>query len=206
MNPRQLWTTPESDGCAAYCVRVTSPRLPLTALAATAALALLTGCTPEPAVPTAPPAATAQPLFATDEEALAAAEAAFEEYLEVSFQVFADGGLQPERLEEVATGEVLRDDFARADRFEQEGLRQEGAPKIISTKLQSHSPGPPDEVEVVTYVCLDATSTNVVDSNGNFAGNPDQEATVTVENIFTALVGGKLLLEQSEIWDDGPTC
>lgn len=206
MNPRQLWTTPESDGCSAYCVRVTSPRLPLTALAAAAALALLTGCSPEPAVPTAPPAATAEPLFATDEEALAAAEAAFAEYLEVSFQVFADGGLQPEQLEEVATGEVLRDDLARADRFEQQGLRQEGAPKIISTKLQSHSPGPPDEVEVVTYVCLDATSTNVVDSNGNFAGNPDQEATVTVENIFTALVGGKLLLEQSEIWEDGPTC
>lgn len=185
---------------------MTSPRLPLTALIAAVALASLAGCSPEPAAPTAPPAATAEPLFATDEEALAAAEAAFEEYLAVSFQVFADGGLQPERLEGVATGDVLRDDLARAERFEQEGLRQEGAPVILSTKLQSHSPGSPDQVEVVTYVCLDANSTNVVDSEGSFAGNPDQEATVTVENVFTALVGGKLLLEQSEIWEDGPTC
>lgn len=206
MNPRQLWTTPESDGCAAYCVRVTSPRLPLTALAATAALALLTGCTPEPAVPTAPPAATAEPLFATDEEALAAAEAAFEEYLRVAFEVFASGGENAETLETVATDEVLGDDLERAEQFREQGLRQTGEPVVLESALQQHYAGDVKDVEVTIYSCLVGDSVDVVDGEDRFVGNPDRESTVTIENIFVSNPDGKLLLSRSSVWKDGPEC
>jgi len=53
-------------------VRVTSRSLPLALVLAASAL-IVSGCSPEAAVPSAPPAAEAEPLFASDEEALEAA-------------------------------------------------------------------------------------------------------------------------------------
>ncbi|MET1002316.1 MAG: hypothetical protein ABWZ15_10945, partial [Acidimicrobiia bacterium] len=60
------------------------------------------GCAPEPAAPHTP-APTSTPLFASDEEALAAAEEAYAAYQEVSDRILADGGSSPERLLDVAT-------------------------------------------------------------------------------------------------------
>lgn len=201
-----LWkTTEHRQGCA-YCVRVTSPRLPLIALVAAAALASLAGCSPEPAVPPAPPTAPAEPLFATDAEALAAAEAAFEEYLTVSDTVFAEQGENAERLEAVASGTALADDLERAEEFRRENVQIEGNSKVIQTTLQQHIPGPAGEAEVSTYICMDSYSIRVVDATGNEVGNVSRPATVTFEAHFSSLEGGELILSRSEIWTSGPQC
>ncbi|MCU1637074.1 MAG: hypothetical protein JWQ68_2313, partial [Cryobacterium sp.] len=43
------------------------------------------------------------PVFATDEDALAAATEAYAAYLSMSDRILMDGGAQPERIREVAT-------------------------------------------------------------------------------------------------------
>lgn len=185
-------------------MRVTSPRLPLAFLITASAFAL-TGCSPEAAVPSAPPSAEAEPLFASDEEALAAAEAAFEEYLVEAFAVFGADAGSPDRLEAVATGQVLETDLARADRYSTEGLRQAGKPEVLETQLQQYIPGANND-EVVTYSCLDGTSIELVDATGASLSDPNRAATITVENTFEAGESGGLLLSRSEIWAEGETC
>ena len=58
---------------------------------------LLSGCLPQQPTATPPPEATAAPIFASDEEALAAATAAYAAYLAMSDQILKDGGKDPDR-------------------------------------------------------------------------------------------------------------
>ncbi len=186
-------------------MRVKSRQLPVVLLLASLPL-LASGCSPEAAVPAPPPTADAEPLFASDEEALAAAEAAFEEYLDVSFEVYADGGEDPGRLESVATGSILESDLAQAEQFRAEGLKQTGDPVVLATSLQSYNGGSAETAEVIVYSCLDAFSVQAVDSSGRAIGDPNRQPTVTVENLFVADAEGGLLLSESSLWEDGPEC
>ena len=68
---------------------------------------LLTGCAPTPPVITPEPSPSSSPVFASDEDALAAATEAYRKYLEVSDQIFIDGGSQPDRLKSVVDGETV---------------------------------------------------------------------------------------------------
>src|SRR5690554_1538774 len=89
-------------------------RMPrLATLAATAvAVALLTGCATEtPAITPAPdPAVT--PVFASDEEALAAAVEAYEAYWYALSEILEDAGSGEERIDEFATAEQAARDKA----------------------------------------------------------------------------------------------
>lgn len=201
----RLWRSAERDECSAYCVRVKTPRPLVAGLFALSAL-LLSGCSPEAAVPSAPHAAEGEALFASDEEALAAAEAAYAQYLEVYDAVFAEGGAAPERLEKVATGEVLTEDLDRAREFQTEGTSLSGKTTVLETSLQQLAQNSPDETEVITYACLDAFSIDVLDASGSPIGNPERDATVTFELRFTAQSNESLLLAESTIWKSGPSC
>ena len=77
-----------------------APRRLGAALAAAGALALvLTGCVGSPAPTPSPTPTEAAPIFASDEEALAAAVKAYELYTRsVASQVTDDGGVEPERV------------------------------------------------------------------------------------------------------------
>lgn len=185
-------------------MRVTSPRLPLALLLAASAFAL-TGCSPEAAVPSAPPSAEAEPLFASDEEALAAAEAAYAEYLAVTDSVYGAGG-DVEKLREVATGEVLEEDFERAEDFNEKGLRTQGGTKLLDFDIQQHVKGDASTTEVVGYGCVDTKTLTVVDSDGTDIGDPRREPTATYELTFTANEDGDLLLFRSTFWTAGPEC
>lgn len=145
-------------------------------------------------------------MFASDEEALAAAEAAYEEYLATFDAVFAEGGANPSRLEAVAADDALEADLARAERFQSEGFTQTGASAVISTTLQQHMPGPAGQSEVVTYSCLDAYSITVLNRDGIDVGNPERAATATFSNTFTSSATGDLLLARSELWTEGSEC
>lgn len=185
-------------------MRVTSPRLPLALLIAASAFAL-TGCSPEAAVPSAPPSAEAEPLFASDEEALAAAEAAYAEYLAVTDLVYGEGD-DVEKLREVATGEVLEEDFQRAEDFAAQGLRTQGGTRLLDFEIQQHVRGDASTTEVVGYGCVDTMTLTVVDDNGTDIGDPSREPTATYELTFTSDENGTLLLSRSTFWTAGPEC
>ncbi|GAA1703927.1 hypothetical protein GCM10009792_25050 [Microcella alkalica] len=181
-----MWRTSEGDECSVYPVRVTSPRLPLALLIAASAFALA-GCSPEAAVPSAPPAAEAEPLFASDEEALAAAEAAYAEYLAVVNTVLQEGGTDPERIRPLVSNEVWTDDLQGAERWQQEGLISIGETRLEKSVLQQVI-STESSTEVVTYNCLSNTGVDVLNEAGESVVSADRPTAYVIESVvsFTA--------------------
>jgi len=70
----------------------------------------LAGCTESTRLPPPEPPAAGEPLFASDEEALAAATAAYEEYLEVSNAVFREPPRNLAPLAEFVTERFLENE------------------------------------------------------------------------------------------------
>src|SRR5215213_7696215 len=109
----------------------------LGALAAGGVLALvLAGCTGAP-LPTSTPSPTetaAQPIFASDEEALAAAEQAYQSFESVSLQIATVGGDGAERIESTATQRYLPQLLDEFDQYRELGLRVKGESSIDSTR------------------------------------------------------------------------
>lgn len=166
---------------------------------------LLSGCSPEAAVPSPPPAAEGEALFASDEEALAAAEAAYVDYLAVTDDVLGSGGAV-DRLSEVATGQVLEEDKQRAANFAARGLRTVGGTKILDFSLQQHTSGDSMTTEVVGYGCVDTLNLTVVDADGADIGDPERQPTATYELVFVPNRAGQLVLSRSTFWMAGPQC
>jgi hypothetical protein len=140
-----------------------------------AALSASACAPPAPAKPPRPsPSSTA--LFASDEEALAAAEEAYREYQHVSDAILIDGGADPERLLEVATQAQYEYEKAGYDKILAANERGVGASKFDSMKLYktdedsaaSHSP-----VLAVT-VCDDYSDVEILDKAGNSVVSPDR--------------------------------
>ena len=137
-------------------------------LASVAALALtLTACIGAPAPsPTPTPSSSAEPIFASDEEALAAAEAAYRAFLETSVAVTNDGGTGPERLQAVAIGSALDAERATAERFRDEGLRTAGTAKFTVNDLQAVTADDSRGTIVTLYVCDDIRDLDLLDASG----------------------------------------
>ena len=185
-------------------MRVKSRQLPVVLLLASLPL-LASGCSPKAAVPAPPPTADAEPLFASDEKALAAAEAAFEEYLDVAFAVFNNPTGGANALEGVAVGEVLETDTERAEKYADQGLRQASRPVTIETRLQQYVPSAGID-EVITYTCIDALSFELVNQDGQSLSDPDRAKTIVVENSFIEVGDAGLMLRESNLWSEGETC
>src|SRR5690606_13246757 len=82
------------------------------------ALLLLTSCTPSPAAetPTASPSATADaPIFASEEEAVAAADEVIQRYWATANEVFQAGGEGVEKFESVVTSRRLASEESLAE-------------------------------------------------------------------------------------------
>jgi hypothetical protein len=172
-------------------VRVLTPRLPAT-LALIALLLSTTGCSPELAPPTATPSSpAAAPLFASDEEALAAAEAAFDEYLATINRVLQEGGANPERVRPLVSDPVWESDFADADRWQKEGWTSAGNTTLESIQLQQIIDVKGRGVQVVTYNCLSNRQVDVIDRNGKSVVRPDR----ALEYIVEAVVAFETLTE-----------
>jgi hypothetical protein len=165
-------------------VRVLTPRLPAT-LALTALVLSIAGCAAEPAPPTATPSSpAATPLFANDEEALAAAEAAFAEYLATINLVLQEGGANPERVRPLVSDEIWARDLKGAERWRAEGLRTVGATSFMKARLQQVYEDE-DRVNVVTYNCLSNEGVDVLNTDGVSVANPDRPEAYIVEATVT---------------------
>jgi hypothetical protein len=138
-------------------------------------LLALTACVPDgdPVIPD--PLPTSTPIFASDEEALAAAEEAFAAYLEVVDAILADGGIDSDRLATVATEDVVTQDeegFAETRDLQH---RSTGATAFDSLTLQQFDGFAADGVGVVTvYVCEDFSGKDVLDAQGQSIVAPDR--------------------------------
>ncbi|MGW9629121.1 hypothetical protein ACWGST_00285 [Agromyces sp. NPDC055520] len=139
------------------------------ALAAAGAIALLmSGCTgadPAPSPSPSPSADAAGPIFASDEEALAAAVEAYEAYREVSDTILIQGGEEADRIDTVVTTEFapkLHEEYAA---IEDLGLSSSGPSSFDTTSLVEWRTV--DGVaEVSIYLCRDVSGSRVIDANG----------------------------------------
>ena len=184
------------------------PRRPRTAAAGLlifALVATLAGCSDTTRIPDPTPEATADPLFAADEEALAAAVEVYERYL-VAADQFASGEADLQAVEGIASGPVLEEAVETEARFEADGLTLVGTRTVETARIQSTFVNGPS-TEVTIYVCESVEGTDLLDSSGASLVSPDRDpltdwtATLTFERDNSAG-----LVTEREFWDAGGVC
>lgn len=164
----ELWGVRSSliRGKGAAWRRATGCMVAVTALA-------LSGCSDQPAPsPTqtvqqtaAQPAATSTPMFASDEEALAAGVAAYQHLLDVEVKYVNGEAGAEEEYKHLVTEETWPDFKRSSDRLREAGARYVGQMKADPIKLQQVRQDSAS-TKVTFYACLDLTQVKVIDSAG----------------------------------------
>jgi hypothetical protein len=168
---------------------------------------LLTGCVPSDPVVTPVPVPSATPLFATDADALKAAEDAYAAYLKVSDQILADGGADPGRIDAVATSSVAKEDLITFKKYAAQGLRLQGQITFSKTTLESYSPAPDSTEIVAVYLCIDVAATDVLDSNGRSVVSPGRQLVTAFEIGFDVPKGSSVLkVSRHDAWTGADFC
>ena len=180
------------------------------ALAALAVVLSLSGCfADEEPVPTTTPVPSSTPIFATEEEALAAAEEAYANYQDLETVIFSNGGKGSAEIKDVATRSALEEALAGFSRFEEDGLHSTGEPDFTITDLQYVSDtGANGEDVLGAYLCLDVSRVDVVDSNGNSVVSPDRADVQGYEVSFDHRgdESTALILSSRTIWTGADLC
>ncbi|HTN57585.1 MAG TPA: hypothetical protein VL043_04905 [Protaetiibacter sp.] len=160
---------------------------------------VLAGCTQPDPMPTPPPTPSAAPVFASDEEALGAAEEAYGKFLAALDGIFIDGGEKPERLLAVASEEVLEQEAAGFEQLRTEALRGTGSTHAhLTLQAANLALG-----EVVAYSCDDISDTDIVDRNGV---SVVAERTTTVFEYEVVFSGDPLIVQSRLPWDGASVC
>lgn len=144
-------------------------------------------------------------MFASDEEALAAAEEAYAWYLEVSNAVGEGGWNDTASLQEVLRGEALEDSLVSTADLQENGYRQVGESTFDSATLQQYSDIAPGMVSVTIYLCLDVSAVDVVDQQGESVVQPGRVDRQPLEIELNDL-DGVLKVNRSEAWSGESFC
>ena len=187
--------------------RVMSARARISAvvLATVSALAL-GGCVPSELDPISSPEPTATPVFASEEEALAAATDAYAAYQAAADAIFADGGNDPSRIENVAIGAARDAALASFQSFRESGYRSVGRTAFDRASVQQYSPGSTTGF-MSMYLCLRLGAVDVLDASGQSvvsADRPDAQAYVVTFDL-TDNSGGAVVSER-EAWAGAGVC
>ncbi|KAB1891458.1 hypothetical protein F6W69_13005 [Microbacterium oxydans] len=158
---------------------------------------VLAGCTPSPA-PTPTPTA----VFASEEEAFAAAEETFTEYVLALNEIDTSDPTTFERLFELSSGSV-----ERADRENFSAMHAEGQVVRGDTRVLSFSGAHSDEplTEVTASVCLDVSAVEIVRPDGSSAVRPDRPDVYGLSVTFLTADSGALLVD-SAVSDEEVQC
>jgi hypothetical protein len=179
-------------------------RIPVSALVVLA----IAGCTPakSPVLPAPVPSTT--PLFASDEEALAAAEEAYGAYLAVLDEIYADGGAHPERLSEVASADVVDRESQSFSELENSGNIGSGARTFDSVSLQSSDLNAETGWFATVYLCQDYSQTDLLDTNGESIISDGRQTRYPLEVAFELRdrQSQKLVVSSVEDWTGTNFC
>jgi hypothetical protein len=165
-----------------------------------AGMLLLAGCGGSDPIPTLPPTPSATPIFASEEEALAAAEEAYAAYLEMSNLISSEGGEDPERIAPFVTEERLSIELDGFETLAESGLRTKGASRFEFTQLQRLDLSE-DDVEVAVYACWDGAGVRVLDARGKDVTPSDRETKLLLEVVLVGDASGHLVLASDDVWD-----
>jgi hypothetical protein len=164
---------------------------------------LLSGCGGGDPIPTLPPTPTATPIFASEEEALAAAEEAY-----AAYQAAVDHALQT--LDGDGLGAVAVEPALSTARESVERLRAEGSHQVGETVVASVLPtdltplidgGVGGEPQI--YACLDLTSVAIIAADGTSSSSRLDRFPMIVT---LSIDGSSLLVASEEVWDGDNFC
>lgn len=168
--------------------------IPLIALA-------LAGCSAQQPAPKETTAAAEQkPMFATDEEALAAAQAAYTNYLEVSDQIARDGGANPERLKGLLSSEQYLLEVNSFQNYVSKAIHSSGLTTFDSLHLAES-----DAARISAYLCLDSSQSRVLDVNDKDV-TPSNRVDRWPLLIHFEYLNGNLVLSGSDTWTGTNFC
>ncbi|GAA1206653.1 hypothetical protein [Rhodoglobus aureus] len=167
-------------------------------------LALLSGCAPSDASTPPEPIATFVAPYATDEEALAAAEEAYAEYVRVSAEILLEGGADPERLGDVVVGEFLESSIVGLRKFAEEGKTQTGTSIVGNAELQRYSPTSGPRELITIYVCRNISAVDVLDSSGKSIVTSERDDSSIMQVTFDYNEPrDALLVSDQQLWSKG---
>jgi hypothetical protein len=184
-------------------------RLPGRTLAAACACSLLlAGCaaSPTPQPTTNPP--TVAPVFASDEEALAAATEAYANYLRVADTIVREGGEDASRISEYVSDDLAVSELEAFAEFRRKKLRGVGETSYSNFTLQRNSSDPAEEGFISAYVCSDLTNTDVIDESGQSVVSPGRVRKTPYEVTFGLAKEEPptLVVSSVEIWRGDGIC
>ena len=181
-----------------------APRTRLLAVLAVVAATALAGCAPADATPPTP-TPTLEPVFASDEEALAAAIAAYEAYAEMSQIIGEDGGDDPERIRPFVGEAFAATAIEEFEQLEANSLRLVGAVHVQGGTLAEW--GQAGEVFVTAYLCTDVSATRVLNASDVDVTPSDRADHLTLVVEFTGTDDERqLIVESSDLWSGPSTC
>lgn len=210
----RLWITSARLGNVLYIDRMRTPfrgtlRGTLLGTLAIASLCLL-GCAsaPDPEWTPPPPETPAAPVFASNDEALAAATAAFAAYENESAVILSAGGTDPERIAPFVTADYLPDILTTYQGFMDRGQRSEGAESFDTVSLVRYADAPVGNAEVSIYLCADLTNTRVLDLDGMDVTPPDRplRLPLQVELSSSESDATVLLVSKEAVWSGRNFC
>ncbi|WP_280794917.1 hypothetical protein [Aurantimicrobium minutum] len=161
----------------------------------------LAGCsTQQPTEETSTAAAQEQPLFSSDEEALAAAQAAYANYLVVSDQIARDGGANPERLKGLVSTQLFEESADVYKTYKEQSITVEGATSFDSLHI-----GEISQNSASYYVCLDVGKTKLLNADGIDVTPVGRQSRLPI--IFEVRVtNSSATIESSEVWSGRNYC
>lgn len=161
----------------------------LTAVLVVGTALTLTACVPDDPAPTPVPSPSrATPLFATDEEALAAAEKVYREYL----AVVARGDVDSLRL--LTSSSWFAEEQSGLDELSRRGLHFTGESQLRELTLQSRNFD-----QMTTYACLDMSGSRLLDQAGNDV-TPSTRSDLSLFAVDFVSSGETLVIDKVELW------
>lgn len=164
----------------------------------------LVGCSPTPPPIALPPSPTSSPLFATEEEALAAAEEVYGAYLRTIDAIGQGGWLDTSNLEAVATGELLEEDLRGASSSASQGLVQVGSASFSVKGVQDYSFSSPMRISI--YACVYISGVDIRDEQGASVVAEDRPDVVPLQIVIIEVDEGTLKVAESERWSGADFC
>ncbi len=168
----------------------------------------MTACVGGEPLPTLPPTPDSTPIFGSEEEALAAAEAAYAAYLEMSNLISSEGGVDPERIASVAIDELFESSLEGFATLRNNQWRTVGMSVLTQSQLQfADLNATMGEEAVAAYVCVDVSGVDVLGPDGTSVVAPDRPDLQGFEVFFTLSDNGGYLLPSSRAaWEASSIC
>ena len=174
----------------------------------------LSGCMATPVPPyTASPVAEATaagtpPVFASNDEALAAATNAYATYLSAGDAAGQIGSDSWNDYLSLTTGPERDGEIKNKEELEENGWRFTGTTSFDSMTVQSFGALANATSEIKTYVCLDVSQSQKVDTTGQVVSDPDRPTRWPLVVVFHTPdeISHQLLISESTVWSGSNFC